>query len=146
MGRYQLASKQQTPGGGVYEQRRAAPMCECQLPLLILSRISASRVALSGIRSSAWPDTSTPPLPVKKERTPATVLAPSGATGRGFLVAKFVSELMSGCAPARHLVQEGGLLEQHRYGVGFGTAIRAVMAARLTDCGRICSAKSVKGW
>ncbi len=29
------------------------PRCDCQLPLLILSRISASRVALSGMRSSA---------------------------------------------------------------------------------------------
>ena len=29
------------------------PICDCQLPLLILSRIRASRVALSGMRSSA---------------------------------------------------------------------------------------------
>ncbi|MNV62825.1 hypothetical protein D3C71_1553890 [compost metagenome] len=29
------------------------PRCGCQLPVLILSRISASRVPLSGIRSSA---------------------------------------------------------------------------------------------
>ncbi|CSP79886.1 Uncharacterised protein [Shigella sonnei] len=29
------------------------PMCDCQLPLLILSRINASRVALSGIRNNA---------------------------------------------------------------------------------------------
>ena len=49
----QLAGQQQAPGGRVDEQRGLLPRCGAQSPCEILSRISASRVSASGIRSSA---------------------------------------------------------------------------------------------
>ena len=54
VGRDQLAGDQQAPGRGVDEQRRAAAEVRAaSRPSPILSRISASRVAASGMRSSA---------------------------------------------------------------------------------------------
>ncbi|MNY45739.1 hypothetical protein D3C86_1808640 [compost metagenome] len=49
----------------------------------------------------------------------------SGATGRGFLVAKFVGELIRQAVRLRgNRLWQTGLLQQHRHGVGFGTTVR----------------------
>lgn len=52
MGRDQLPVNS-SPVAALTNSDGLRPICDCQLPLLILSRIRASRVALSGMRSSA---------------------------------------------------------------------------------------------
>ncbi|MNZ74328.1 hypothetical protein D3C78_927750 [compost metagenome] len=50
MGRYQLAGKQQTPGGGVYEQRRAA--ANVRMPVAVANFVADQRIAGGFIRNT----------------------------------------------------------------------------------------------
>ena len=120
------------------------PTCDFQSPLLILSRISASRVALSGMRSSASARhiSATPswlvsensctsaatPLVTGASRRPCTRRVASSRT-----LAAWASSCVraSGSSAGRHSVS--------------GRCQAAVMAARSGVCGRMDWAKARKG-
>ena len=123
------------------------PMCDCQLPLLILSRINASRVALSGIRSraSARHISATPSCEESENscNKPCTIPArPLAVFWLRSLSARSYASLCAcsamGCGRRACSISIGtASVSARRYA--------AVIAARETDCGRICSANSRKG-
>ncbi|AJY35016.1 hypothetical protein BO07_3172 [Burkholderia mallei] len=121
----------------------AWPTCERQSPLLILSRISASRVARSGIRSSAsarhisatpswldsensWISPSTPP-PELFSRSASTRPAAIACTSDARLAGSRASPIRNGTHS------------------GSGRRYAAVIAARSTDCGCTLCANSRNG-
>jgi hypothetical protein len=148
MGRHQLAGKQQAPGGGVNEQRRAA--ADVRLPVTVADFVADQRIAGGFVRNTQQRFRQTHQRHAflrGKRKLLEQALDHTGAAGGGFLVTQLFSKLI------RQLVRLGGdrlrqagLFQQHRDGVGFGAAVGPVIAARLTDCGRICSANSRNGW
>ena len=124
MGRHQFSGEQQ-PRGGVDEQRRAA--ADVRLPVAVADFVADQRIAGGFIRNTqqGFRRTSAPPLPVKRGRTPAAGSAPYRRGRWRFLVAQFFRQLI------RQLVRlfaqrlrQTGLLQQHRYRVGFRTSPR----------------------
>ncbi len=91
MGGDQFAGKQQAPGGGVDEQRRAT--ANMGMPVAVADLVADQRVAGGFIRNTQQrfrQDTSAPRLPERRGKTPAADPEPSGAAGGGFLVAQLV--------------------------------------------------------
>ena len=112
--------------GGVDEQRRAVRRdARCQSPLPILSRISASRVAASGMRSSASARhiSATPSCERQRELLQQALHQP-GAAGRALALAQRLRQ------PPRQRLRGHALRlvharlgQQRRQGLGLGTAV-----------------------
>ena len=120
------------------------PTCERQSPLLILSRISASRVALSGMRKSASArHISATPSWLESENSCTSAATPlvTGASRRPCTRREASSRTLaawaSSCARA-----SGSNAGRHSVS---GLCQAAVMAARSGVCGRIDWAKARKG-
>ena len=127
MGRDQLAGKQQTPGGGVNEQGRTA--ANVGVPVAVADLVADQRVAGGFIRNTQQRFRQAHQrhalLRGEGELLQQT-LHHTGASAGGFLVTQLVGELI------RQAVRLGGngfrqarLLQQHRHGVGFSTAVSA---------------------
>lgn len=121
----------------------AYPMCERQSPLLILSRISASRVARSGMRSSASARhiSATPSWLDSKNSWDQAF----DAAARAFRTQRFDE-------PSRELFGFRGdirrqprLTDEERHALRLRRRYAAVIAARSTDCGCTFCAKSRNG-
>ena len=120
------------------------PTCDFQSPWLILSRISASRVALSGMRSKASArHISATPSWLERENscTSAATPLPTGASRRPCTSLAARAWTLSACSAS--LTRARGS-RAGRHSVS-GRCQAAVMAARSGVCGKMDWAKCKKG-
>ena len=121
------------------------PRCECQSPRLILSRISASRVALSGMRSSASArHISATPSWLESENSCTSASTPPVS----FLLRKPSTKRVASDSIAARCVASAVCANCTSIGrhSGSGRCQAAVMAERKSFCGSTLCAQSRKGW
>ena len=122
------------------------PRCGCQLPVLILSRIRASRVPLSGIRSSASARhiRATPSWDDRENSCSKPCTIPARPPALFWLRNFSAIEAARVCVASA--IGAGSRACSSNMGTtsGSGRRYAEVMAARSTDCGRMLSANSRK--
>ena len=121
------------------------PRCACQSPWLILSRISASRVALSGMRSSASARhiSATPSWLESENSCTSASTPPVSFLLRRPSTNRVASDSMAWRCTASGVCASCTSTGRHS---GSGRCQAAVMAARRSLCGSTFCAQSRKGW
>ncbi len=121
----QTAGKQQAPGGGVNEQRRAA--ADVRMPVAVADLVADQRVAGGFVRDTQQRFRQTHQghtLLGGEGELLQQALYHSGTAGGGFLAAQFFGQLIRevmGLGSNR--LRQARLLQQHRDGIGLGTAV-----------------------
>ena len=127
MGGDQLAGEQQAPGGGVNEQGRAA--ANVGVPVAVADFVADQGIAGGFIRNTQQRFRQTHQRHAFLRGEGELLQQPlhhTGASAGGFLITQLVGELI--CQAVRlsgNGFRQARLLQQHRHGVGFGTAIGA---------------------
>ena len=127
MGGDQLAGEQQAPGGGVNEQGRAA--ANVGVPVAVADFVADQGIAGGFIRNTQQRFRQTHQRHAFLRGEGELLQQPlhhTGASAGGFLITQLVGELI--CQAVRlsgNGFRQARLLQQHRHGVGFGTAVGA---------------------
>ena len=124
MGGDQLAGKQQPPGGGVDEQRRAA--ADMRLPVAVADFVADQGIAggFVGNAQQRFRQAHQGHAFLRGERELLQqALHHSGAAAGGFLIAQLLRQLIGELVRLfAESLRQASLLQQHRHGVGFGPA------------------------
>ncbi len=124
MGGNQFAGKQQPQVAALTNKDGLRPMCDCQLPLLILSRINASRVALSGIRNNASARHISATPSCDDSENSCNNPGPYLRDHWHFLITQFIYQLIRQFMRLfSNWLRQAGLFQQHRNRFGFRAAI-----------------------